>query len=306
MWVANYGDDSVTKLRASDGANLGTFAARENPIAIAYDGTYIWVVNNSTNRVTKLSTSGSPIQSVPVGSNPVAIAFDGTNIWVVNKGSNNVSRIRASDGTSLDPITVVTSPRAIAFDGKYMWVGSPVQNPQNPSPNLIQLRASDGATGPLSLFSCTPAAMASDGGARIFITCGPITGITIASHSYSVTAGEIGNVRTVDFLPYTPTGIAFDGLNMWVASTTSDDCRGQMDPQPIPCGPPKVVRIDTELNSPLNTWAPQPLVRGSSLVGNAPKGVAFDGTSIWVANSGSNTVSKITFRRPAPETGVKQ
>jgi DNA-binding beta-propeller fold protein YncE len=33
-------------------------------------------------------------------------------------------------------------------------------------------------------------------------------------------------------------------------------------------------------------------------VGNFPIGIIFDGTSIWVANSGSNTVSKITRTLP--------
>ncbi len=59
MWVANYGSNKVTKLRASDGTVLGTFA---------------------------------------VGANPWGVAFDGVNIWVTNYGSNNVTKLRASDG----------------------------------------------------------------------------------------------------------------------------------------------------------------------------------------------------------------
>lgn len=35
-------------------------------------------------------------------------------------------------------------------------------------------------------------------------------------------------------------------------------------------------------------------VLGTFAVGNEPLAVAFDGTSVWVANSGSNTVSKRT------------
>jgi DNA-binding beta-propeller fold protein YncE len=32
---------------------------------------------------------------------------------------------------------------------------------------------------------------------------------------------------------------------------------------------------------------------GTFGVGDSPQGVAFDGTNIWVANAGSNTVSKL-------------
>jgi len=43
MWVANRGDGTVTELRASDGAILGTFSTPDGPYGIAFDGTYIWV-----------------------------------------------------------------------------------------------------------------------------------------------------------------------------------------------------------------------------------------------------------------------
>src|SRR5262249_33979882 len=49
---------SVSKLRASDGALLGTF---------------------------------DPAPAFPQNTLPVAIAFDGTNVWVVNSGGNSVS-----------------------------------------------------------------------------------------------------------------------------------------------------------------------------------------------------------------------
>jgi hypothetical protein len=58
-WVTIHFGDSVTKLRASDGANLGSF---------------------------------------PVGFRPWGAAFDGANLWVANTGTNNVTKLRASDG----------------------------------------------------------------------------------------------------------------------------------------------------------------------------------------------------------------
>ncbi len=54
IWVANYADDNVTKLRASDGANLGNFPVGTFPMSVAFDGANIWVANNGTASVSKL------------------------------------------------------------------------------------------------------------------------------------------------------------------------------------------------------------------------------------------------------------
>jgi len=43
----------MTKLRASDGANLGTFAVARS-IGVAFDGANIWVVNLEPGTVTKM------------------------------------------------------------------------------------------------------------------------------------------------------------------------------------------------------------------------------------------------------------
>ena len=40
IWVTNLFDDNVTKLRASDGANLGTFPVGE-PFRLVFDGANI-------------------------------------------------------------------------------------------------------------------------------------------------------------------------------------------------------------------------------------------------------------------------
>ncbi|MFZ1133786.1 MAG: hypothetical protein WAN69_02490 [Candidatus Korobacteraceae bacterium] len=66
IWVASesdIGSGIVTKLRASDGANLGTFPAPGDPIGIAFDGANIWVTNTSYGSVTKLRASDGANQA---------------------------------------------------------------------------------------------------------------------------------------------------------------------------------------------------------------------------------------------------
>jgi len=52
--VANPGSDTVTKLRASDGANLGNFSVGNQPTGVAFDGANIWVANQGSNTLSKL------------------------------------------------------------------------------------------------------------------------------------------------------------------------------------------------------------------------------------------------------------
>jgi DNA-binding beta-propeller fold protein YncE len=53
IWVANNGAGSLTKLRASDGALLGTFAVGASPIGVAFDGANVVAVNSGANNLSK-------------------------------------------------------------------------------------------------------------------------------------------------------------------------------------------------------------------------------------------------------------
>ena len=71
-----------------------TVSVGTGPAGIAFDGTHIWVTNDSSNNVSKIDISTNQVvATVSVDTNPWGIAFDGTHIWVANWGSNNVSKI---------------------------------------------------------------------------------------------------------------------------------------------------------------------------------------------------------------------
>ena len=53
-WVANSISDDVTKVRASDGSNLGTFPTGNYTIGVAFDGSSIRVTNGNSGTVSKL------------------------------------------------------------------------------------------------------------------------------------------------------------------------------------------------------------------------------------------------------------
>ena len=143
IWLTNLGSNTVTKLRASDGASLCTFSVGRCG-GVAFDGANIWVScgqpSQSPGFVAKLRASdGTILGKFPVGDLPQVVAFDGANIWVANYQSATVTKLRASDGSALGTFPAGNTPSAAVFDGANIWV----TNTEN-SNTITKLRASDG------------------------------------------------------------------------------------------------------------------------------------------------------------------
>src|SRR4029077_16777503 len=95
-----------------------------SPTGILYDGANMWVTDFAAARLFKLDSNGAIIQTVTVGSNPRFPVFDGTNIWVPNQTSNSVTVVRASTATALATLTLngLNAPRTAAFDGERILI----------------------------------------------------------------------------------------------------------------------------------------------------------------------------------------
>lgn len=78
-----------------ESAELPTFNVGKFPIGITFEGTNIWVANGGSNTVTKLRASdGAVLENFTVGTLPLQVVFDGANIWVTNGRSNSVSKLK--------------------------------------------------------------------------------------------------------------------------------------------------------------------------------------------------------------------
>ncbi len=92
-----------------------SFAAGPFPFGLAFDGANIWVANNSANTVSRLrACDGANLGTFEVGTFPEGVAFDGANIWVTNFGGNSVTWLRGSDGTNLGTFATGTGPEGVA------------------------------------------------------------------------------------------------------------------------------------------------------------------------------------------------
>lgn len=264
IWVTNLGDDTVSKLRASDGVVLGTFPVGSVPGWLTFGGTNIWVANQSQdspgapgNSVTKLRASdGANLGTFDAGDVPTGIAWDGANIWVANYYDGSVRKLRGSDGALLGVFYLPSLyAEDVLFDGTNIWVA--VQS------GAVKVRPSDGTVLDTIEVDGEGFGLAYDG-TKMWLTSQDFGANTVTTFRASdgKVQGTFGGGSGQQVL-----GIAFDGANVWIASSNAD----------------RVTRLRTRNGANL----------GSLPVGDRPKGVLFDGTSIWVANFYSGTVSKI-------------
>jgi hypothetical protein len=256
MWVVSGQQlsSSITKIRASDGANLGTFSAgTERPQAIAFDGANMWVSNGEDNSVPKIRTSdGVRVGSVSIAFSPRGIAFDGANMWFTHS-ANSVTKLRVNDSATLGIFSVgsaTSSPSGIAFDGANIWVANSADN------TVTKLRASDGAT--LGTFSVggRPRKIAFDG-ANVWI---------LSDLSHTVTklrASDGANLGAFVIPGALHYDIAFDGAHIWVLANGS------------------VTKLRASDGATLGTFS----------VPEAGGAIAFDGANIWVTSG--NYVTKL-------------
>jgi hypothetical protein len=120
---------TITRIRISDNANLGTINVPNGPGYMTFDGFSMWVTNDDNTitrfRVSDLSVLANFPVAVPNGNNPFTI-FDGEAIWYLS-WKNTVTKYRASDYTLLAIITVTTLPTdtviSLGYDGVHVWVG---------------------------------------------------------------------------------------------------------------------------------------------------------------------------------------
>ncbi len=289
MWVANSGDNTVTKLRAYDGANLGTFPVGSNPQALAFDGANIWVGNNGDSTVTKLRASdGANLGTFPLKSawnggtsyQPYWLGFDGVNLWESGFASGTgcaTLKLQVTDASPLACVELQSQGQLfnLAIAGTYVVQGGSAESTWGSltqvlptvrgNNGLIQLETAvlDFPLGPGDSIESHFPFVATDG-VNVWLED--------QSYIYKVRAGDGALLASYPGSPSAPGTpaigngfLAFDGANLWA-----------------PDGGTGVMKFRASDGAFL----------GDFPAGKDPVAVAFDGANVWVANQGDNTVSK--------------
>jgi len=97
-----------------------------DPGALVFDGTNMWVTENTPPTLLRLDPSGAVVQSVPIGPGGGEIirpVFDGANIWVPNPAGQTVIVVRASTAEIIATLAAPQAGPSASFDGARVLVG---------------------------------------------------------------------------------------------------------------------------------------------------------------------------------------
>ena len=258
VWVANAGDDTVSRLDAKTGKPAGTPIPVGNaPFGVAVGEGSVWVANVD-NTVSQLDAktgkpTGTPIR---VGKEPRSVAVGEGSVWVTNTADHTVSRLDAKTGKPIEaPIRVGNAPFGVAVGEGSVWV-------TNPPDTVSRL---DAQTGKLI-------------DAAIRVGNAPF-GVAVGEGSVWVTKVD-NTVSRLDAQTGKPTGtpirvgndpfaVAVGEGSVWVTNINDNT----------------VSRLDAQTGKPTGT----PI-----RVGKEPRGVAVGEGSVWVTNTADDTVSRLT------------
>jgi DNA-binding beta-propeller fold protein YncE len=126
VWVTDFDGGKLDKLDAN-GAILQTVTVQTNPALPVFDGTNIWVPNIASNSVSVVRASNGAVLTTLTGNGlnaPTAAAFDGQRVLITNYTGSSVSLWKAADLTTLGTFSVGTTqnPWGACSDGASFWV----------------------------------------------------------------------------------------------------------------------------------------------------------------------------------------
>ena len=320
MWTANFNDNDVTKI-AQDGTMTTYPGTGEGPSSIAYDGTDMWTSNFDERSVTKIAQDGTMTTYSGTGTNPLAIASDGLNMWTVNYDGS---------GSSVDDTVTKISATLPSHSPNYSITSSSPSGPSTVGITLDNYALTAGETATVTFtFPIPPASFdlsdvtAQNGAlsdlettsdpAVYTATFTPTSGITASMNAISVNSDAV--IGTFPDPGNAPVSLASDGANVWVANT-GDSTVVEFDPTGavvatyhvgIAVGLKAIAYDGTEMwittktdkvikMNPLTTTGAGTtymLTAGRGFSGAMLGGIVSDGTNMWVANTGNDSVTRI-------------
>jgi len=277
IWMVWNNQNKVEKIRASDGAVLGTYVTGTAPYLTVFDSytNSIWVSNYSDGTVSRLSAAnGALIATYKVdfisGAGPIGLTYDSYthSVWSVTyTGTGTITKITNISSQPNPSYTAGTSPQGVAFDSSTnsVWVANYTTG------NVTKFNASTGAvTGTYTSGGNNPWAAAFDPSTNsVWVTnygSGSVTKFNASDGSVTGTYATGNN----------PTGVAYDSStgSMWISNYAGS-----------------VTKITAATGAVVGTYA----------MPGAEYNIAFDSytNSIWVADYGTGNVDKVN-----PATGA--
>jgi YVTN family beta-propeller protein len=122
LWVANYSDDTVSRIGVTTHA-VQTIQAGATPSGIAFGEGAVWVADNLGGSVSRIDpTVDRVVQTITVGGGPSGVAFGDRSVWVTNSSDGTLGRIDAVTGAVRDTIALGGGATGVATGLGAVWV----------------------------------------------------------------------------------------------------------------------------------------------------------------------------------------
>lgn len=259
MWVANFGNATVTRIRASDGRFLETWTSAGSawePIAAM--GAIVVSGNTVPGRLYRIDPS-APAGDVTtvastLGNSPTGIAFDGGRFWTANiGGSVSIVTPQATLPWTVTTVTTGFVPLGALYDGSNVWVTD--------TSNSLRKLDSNGAVLQTVTLSSAPFNPVFDG-TNIWVPSTVDRLFVVRASTGTILATLTGNGLNV------PTTAAFDGTRILVTNYVGNT---------------------------VSFWKAAdltPLGTGLAPPASHPYGAASDGVGFWVTLENANKLAR--------------
>ncbi len=258
----------VTTLAGSAGDpgsadGVGTAARFIQPRAIATDGTNVFVIDGSypNYRLRKMVIATGAVTTLPGLRCPVCVTTDGTNVYVGDREDFTINRVVIATGA------VTTLAGTKGLPGSADGIGTAAS-------------------------FCWPSAITTDGTSLYLTEYGnnTVRKVVIATGEVTTLAGTAGTGGSSDGIGpaarfESPFGIAMDGTNLYVADEYNNTIR-------------KVVIATAEVTTlagAARIFSGADDGVGPAASFSAPRGVATDGTHLYVADSENDAIRRVAI-----------
>jgi len=262
LWVAIFADNTIVRVRASDGQRIGTWTGATNAYGVVVAGGYVYVTGRTNPGILYIiDPSAVPgaagVVSSTLGVNPAGIAYDGNNIWTANSASGpGTGSVSIFSFVTFTPTTVSTGfsqPLGILYDGAFIWItdtGDGTLKKLNESGSIMQT----------VVVGSNPQFPAFDGTNIWVPNIGNDTVTVVRASTGAVLATLSGNGLN------SPRSVAFDGERFLVTNSVSS----------------------------VSIWKATDLsvIGAFSLGGQIPFAACSDGLNFWITNSGGGTIMR--------------
>ena len=123
VWVANAGDQSVSKVDPATNEVVDTYAVEGTPAGLEFAGGYVWVAIEDRARLVSIRVDDGAIDELTLagGGTDLDMASGGQDLWVVSSDTP-LQRIDTADHTPIDQDTAVGDPVDVTVGHGKVWL----------------------------------------------------------------------------------------------------------------------------------------------------------------------------------------